>query len=355
MTTHLAPDNLSLMSEISQLNHLLTERFPETEQHSAALPASGMSWLSHERVLSVTGADAKRFLQGQLTCDLDLLANPGSTLGARCNPKGRVQSSFRMLRNSEDSYLLAIHEDVLDTQRADLGKYAVFFKTTISDASDDWVRFGLWGPDAVGALEHAGLELADSVDQVAITSQGTAIRVPGADRVEIWLPADSASHTVDLLLSRIPAGTLNDWQLQQIRLGLGQISAATRESFIPQMLNLQLFSAVSFRKGCYTGQEIVARMQYLGKLKRRMFRLLMAGDAALPAGTPIVNPATGQTLGEVVMSAHAGAGVEILAVLQKDAAQLEALSAKDAEGPLLTLADLPYDKQLADSEVGTAN
>lgn len=343
------------MSENSQLKHPLTEQFPETGRPAAELPASGMSWLSHERILSVTGADAKRFLQGQLTCDVDLLANPGSTLGARCNPKGRVQSSFRMLRYSEDGYLLALHEDVLETQRADLGKYAVFFKATISDASEDWVRFGLWGPDAAGALEHAGLALPERLDQVAITEQGTTIRVPGADRFELWLPTDTASQTVNLLLERIPAGTLNDWQLQQIRLGLGQVSAGTRESFIPQMLNLQLFSAVSFRKGCYTGQEIVARMQYLGKLKRRMFRLLVAGDITLPAGTPVVNPANGQTLGEVVMSAQTGSGAEILAVLQKDAAQLQALSANDSEGPPLTLADLPYDKQLADSEAGTAN
>ncbi|WP_339649419.1 folate-binding protein [Halopseudomonas pelagia] len=343
------------MSTITAPEQILQDRFAASAQNQGEMPVTGMTWLGHERILCVDGIDAKRFLQGQLTCDVNLLANPGSTLGARCNPKGRIQSSFRLLHHAENTYLLALHKDVLESQSSDLGKYAVFFKASISDASPDWVRIGLWGPQAAQALHHTGFTPPEHTDQVTTSPRGAVIRVPGIDRFEVWLAEETALPTLDLMQTIATPTALNAWLLLQIRNGLGEIDAATRESFIPQMLNMQLFGAVSFRKGCYTGQEIVARMQYLGKLKRRMFRLLMTGDQPLPAGTPIVNHASGQTLGEVVLSACAGTQVEILAVLQKDAAQLVQLSAIDSEGPLLTIADLPYDIELAASEAAPAN
>lgn len=334
---------------------ILQARFPVDAQEQDETSSTGMSWLSHERILCVAGADAQRFLQGQLTCDVNLLPDPGSTLGARCNPKGRIQSSFRLLRQAQDTFLLALHKDVLESQSSDLGKYAVFFKARISDASNQWIRFGLWGPQAAQALQHAGFSAPEQTDQVSRCALGVVIRVPGQERYEVWLAAETALSTLDLMQAFAPAQSLNAWLLLQIRNGLGEVQGATRESFIPQMLNLQLFGAVSFRKGCYTGQEIVARMQYLGKLKRRMFRLLLTGDQMLPAGAVIVSQADGRALGEVVLSARAGAQVETLAVLQKDAAQLVQLSAFDSEGPLMTIADLPYDIELAASEAAPAN
>lgn len=341
------------MIAINPLEQRLAERFSVSDADD--LPVTGMSWLAHEGILAVNGVDAKRFLQGQLTCDVNLLPEPGSTLGARCNPKGRMQSSFRLVRLAADAYLLAMHQEVLEAQSTDLGKYAVFFKATISDATCDWVRIGLWGSNAVAALHKAGLAAPEEIEGTSWCSTGAVIRVPGLDRFEVWLPNTSALHTLDQLQSVATPTTLNAWQLLQIRNGIGEVSAATRESFIPQMLNMQLFNAVSFRKGCYTGQEIVARMQYLGKLKRRMFRLVMNGGQPPTAGTLIVNRESGQTLGEIVSSARGGAQVEILAVLQKDAAQLLPLAAGDSNGPSLDVADLPYDTQLAASEDGPVN
>lgn len=341
------------MTAITPLDQTLSARFPEADTDE--LPATGMSWLSHEGILAVNGADASRFLQGQLTCDVIKMSDLGSTLGARCNPKGRIQSSFRLVYLAESAYVLALHKEVLEAQSTDLSKYAVFFKASIRDASADWIRVGLWGDAARQALQQAGLSAPENIDQTSVCARGAVIRVPGVERFEVWLPSESALSTLDQLQNVATPTSLNTWQLLQIRNGLGEISAATRESFIPQMLNMQLFNAVSFRKGCYTGQEIVARMQYLGKLKRRMFRLLLAGEQLLPAATPIVNRDTGQTLGEVVTSARGKSGVEILAVLQKDAAQLVKLAAVDSNGPSLTVADLPYDTELAASEAGPAN
>lgn len=341
------------MTAINPLDQTLSERFAVSDADE--LPATGITWLSHEGILAVSGADANRFLQGQLTCDVSVLPDPGSTLGARCNPKGRIQSSFRLVRLAADAYLLAMHKEVLEAQSADLGKYAVFFKTSIKDASSDWVRVGLWGDAAEAALQKAGLTPPENIDEVSSCATGSVVRVPGLHRFEIWLPSESAVNTLDQLQTLATPTALNAWQLLQIRNGLGEVSAATRESFIPQMLNMQLFDAVSFRKGCYTGQEIVARMQYLGKLKRRMFRLLMDGQQPLPAGTLIVNRDNGQTLGEVVSSARGNARVEILAVLQKDAAQLLQLAAGDSNGPSLAVANLPYDTELVASEDDPVN
>lgn len=341
------------MTAYTPLQQSLAERFSVSDTYE--LPATGISWLSHDGILAISGADANRFLQGQLTCDVNVLPEPGSTLGARCNPKGRIQSSFRLVRLTADTYLLAMHQEVLQAQSADLGKYAVFFKASITDVSNDWVRIGLWGQDASTALEKAGLAVPLNIDETTSCDVGTVVRVPGLERFEIWLPEETALQTLDHLQTLAAPTAFNAWQLLQIHNGLGEVSLATRESFIPQMLNMQLFNAVSFRKGCYTGQEIVARMQYLGKLKRRMFRLLMEGQEPLTPGTAIVNRETGQALGEVVSSARSGDLTEILAVLQKDAAQLLELAAVDSNGPSLSVADLPYDTELAASEDGPVN
>ena len=117
---------------------------------------------------------------------------------------------------------------------------------------------------------------------------------------------------------------------------------ATRELFIPQMLNLQAVGGVSFKKGCYTGQEIVARMQYLGKLKRRLYRLQLDASELPEPGTPLFAPTHGSSIGEVVLAAHAEQGIELLAVLQAEAAEGADLHLGAPEGPALHLLDLPY-------------
>jgi len=331
-----------------RMSELFTTDSPQPD------PAAALTWLSHEAVMAVSGQDSAKFLQGQLTCDVVRVPVPGSVMGARCNPKGRMQSSFRLLRHGESEYLLAMASDLLDPQIADLAKYAAFFKAQIT-ASDQWLRLGLWGPEAAKAVTQAGLAVPEERDAVTMSDAGAVVRLPGSHAYELWLPVATAEDTVGKLLGAATAVPLNDWHLLQIRSGIGQVVGATRESFIPQMLNLQAFDGVSFKKGCYTGQEIVARMKYLGKLKKRMFRLVSDTQEVLAPGTAVVNRETGQAVGEVVISATAGDGTEILAVLQKDAAQLVSLSANNGQGPLLSVTDLPYESEVADTDVGPGN
>ncbi|SNR80397.1 YgfZ/GcvT domain-containing protein [Pseudomonas segetis] len=294
--------------------------------------------LSHEGILTVRGADANKFLQGQLTCNLNYLDESHSSLGARCTPKGRMISSFRVV-SVDDGYLLAMALELVEPQLADLQKYAVFSKSKLTDETDQWVRFGLNNCDQ--ALLDLGIVLAPSNDSVARSEQLIAVRV-GENRAELWAPAEQAQALQERLNKQAPLADLNQWQLQQIRQGIGHVQGSTRELFIPQMLNLQALGGVSFKKGCYTGQEIVARMQYLGKLKRRLYRLALDSQQLPAPATEVFSSVHSSSVGEVVAAARSDDGIELLAVLQSDAAQSADLKLGDAEGLPLHLLDLPY-------------
>ena len=295
--------------------------------------------LSHEGILAVRGSDAGKFLQGQLTCNLNYLSDDHASLGARCMVKGRMQSSFRILPEG-NGYLLAMASELLEMQLADLKKYAVFSKATLADESAAWVRFGLQQGD--GALQALGLEVPGEAG-ATVRHEGLIAVTASTGRVELWAPADQAANVREKLAAQLPEGTLNDWLLGQVRAGIGQVMGPTRELFIPQMINLQAVDGVSFKKGCYTGQEIVARMQYLGKLKRRQYRLALAETAVPQPGAEIFSPTHGSSVGEVVIGASTGSAVELLAVLSAEAVADDNLHLGSLEGPRLSLLDLPYE------------
>ena len=295
--------------------------------------------LNHEALLAVRGPDASKFLQGQLTCNLNYLDENTSSLGARCTPKGRMTSSFRILQDG-DGYLLAMAADLLETQLTDLKKYAVFSKSALTDETTAWVRFGLINGDA--PLQALGLELPQAAGCLVRANGLLALRA-STDRAELWAPAAQRETLHSQLAAQLQEAPLNDWLLGQVRAGIGQVFSATRELFIPQMINLQAVGGVSFKKGCYTGQEIVARMQYLGKLKRRLYRLSLAADELPAPGCELFSPVHGSSVGEVVLAARATQGIELLAVLQEDAKNDGRLSLGSSEGPSLILLDLPYE------------
>lgn len=286
--------------------------------------------LTHEGVLAIRGVDATKFLQGQVTCNLNYLADDQAGLGGRCTPKGRLVSSFRIVK-AADGYLLAMARELVEPLLTDLKKYAVFSKSALTDESTQWQRLGL---SAAGfASAYPGIVLGEQANGVAPLDDGFALRLEDG-RVEVWRAAEAIAPA-------LPEAGLDTWLLAQVRAGVGQVFGATRESFVPQMINLQALDGVSFRKGCYTGQEIVARMQYLGKLKRRLYRL--AGSGTAPAvGTELFSPVHGSSVGEVVLAAPAADGCEFLAVLQADAVEDGRLSLGSSDGPNCRLLDLPY-------------
>ena len=294
--------------------------------------------LSHEGILAVRGPDASKFLQGQVTCNLNYLSDSQSSLGARCTPKGRMLSSFRIVSVS-DGFMLAMASELLETQLADLKKYAVFSKSKLTDESQDWLRIGLSSGDE--ALRSLGLELTDAADSVARSDELLALRLSDG-RAELWIPASQAETVQAQLATQLREAPLNDWLLAQVRAGIGQVMGNTRELFIPQMINLQAVGGVSFKKGCYTGQEIVARMQYLGKLKRRLYRLELHDSRVPEPATALFSPTHSSSVGEVVLAARSATGVELLAVLQDEAALNGVIRLGSAEGSTLSVLDLPY-------------
>ncbi|WP_434457968.1 folate-binding protein YgfZ [Stutzerimonas urumqiensis] len=295
--------------------------------------------LSHEGVLSVRGSDASKFLQGQLTCHLGYLSAQRASLGARCTPKGRMQSSFRILAIA-DGFLLAMAHELIEPQLADLKKYAVFSKSTLADASGDWVRFGL--KNGEGVLLSLGIDLPAEPDSVAQAAELMAVRLTEG-RVELWVPQPEADRIQARLAAQLLEAPLDHWLLAQVRAGVGQVFGTTRELFIPQMINLQALGGVSFKKGCYTGQEIVARMQYLGKLKRRLHRFTATDVTERPApGVELFSPVHGSSVGEVVLAAPAEQGIELLAVVQEDAFADGRIFLASPDGTPLAPATLPY-------------
>src|SRR5689334_9628705 len=171
--------------------------------------------LSHEGVLAVRGSDASKFLQGQLTCNLNYLSETQASLGARCTQKGRMQSSFRILLEG-DGVLMAMASELLEPQLADLKKYAVFSKSKLTDESAGWVRFGLEHGDV--ALASLGLALPVDTDSVVRNDGLIALRV-SPERAELWVNADQADTIKGKLSALLAEGELNQWLLGQIRAG----------------------------------------------------------------------------------------------------------------------------------------
>ena len=297
-------------------------------------------------LITITGEAGRQFLQGQVTCDLDQLTENNSLPGAQCNPKGRMLSSFQLLQQDNDSLLMTLAADLIDSTLSSLKKYAVFFKATLEDASDNYVALGLVGPNAEAALKTVIGATPSTTQSITRHNDGFAIRLAN-QCFQLLVPADKAQDVWQQIKETATPAGLPLWQRQMIRAGLGQVVAATEEMFIPQMLNLQATNAISFSKGCYTGQEVVARMKYLGKLKRRMYRLLLNTGEPPPAGAVCHLTEGGQGVGNVVNAiAVSPETVEALVVLTAEAAEVRQLI---IDGTTITTESMALPYSLEDS------
>lgn len=287
-----------------------------------------MSPLLHQGLISVTGPDAARFLQGQITSNALQLALGESTPGARCNAKGRMLASFVLFHAEDQHFLLQLHRSLVTPLINELTKYAVFFKVELTDVSDDYCLLGTAGKPVDKNSP------TDTAYQYPLVD-GRSILVIAAEKVPpVWKALRDALK---------PVGT-ELWQLMDIRSGLGHVEVDTVDLFIPQMLNFQAIGAISFKKGCYTGQEVVARMKYLGKLKRRMYRIRVpvSADRLLP-GMPCYLQGQNQSVGNIVSTAHCDAErLEVLVVLTKEAADSDDLLIGSQQYPVVEKLSIPY-------------
>lgn len=300
--------------------------------------------LSHYALIKVSGDDAVDFLQGQLTHDIKLVTNNVSQLSAYCNPKGRILANFRIFKRNDD-YFLHLRADTVSATLKRLRMFVMRSKVELLDYSDEILSMGVAGLNVASKLSKLFKNLPKLTDESSTEDNLTIIKLAGdLPRYEVHGPIDEVKETWEKLQSDGVAIGYNSWNLLTIRAAIPEIVAETVEAFVPQMVNLQAINALSFTKGCYPGQEVVARMHYLGKLKRRLF-ICSAESNTLPvAGESIMtNDESGQKIGQIVTSSWTGDNkIEFLAVLQIEKAQNNELHIKSSTGPKVELLDLPY-------------
>lgn len=301
--------------------------------------------LSHRGLIRASGADAEKFLHGQTTNDVRQVTAAHAQLNGLCSPKGRMLASFRLFQRDGD-YYLELPRELVEPIRTRLAKYMLMAKVKLEEASDLLARFGLSGPGAAARLQAAWGVLPAEADEVTSRDGVTVIRVAGAQaRFEVHGAPELLRDLWQALRPHTRPVGADGWGLLDLRAGIPTVYAATVEAFVPQMVNLQRVGGVSFRKGCYPGQEVVARMQYLGHLKRRMY-LAHVATAERPApGAELFSPQSesGQGAGRVVDARPApGGGFDLLAVVQIECAEGGTVHLERADGPPLAFRDLPY-------------
>ena len=292
--------------------------------------------------LRFDGAEAAAFLQGQLSSDVKAL-RPGTLQRSTYNsPKGRVLASLVLWRDADETFAALVAADLAAAIARRLGLFVLRAKVKVRDASAERVRLGVAGPAARTAVQAALGSAPDpgSVAQV----EGAAVLALADGR---FLLDAEAARAEDLLATLSTQATRADsslWRVAAIRAGVPLITAATSDQFVPQALNLDVLGAVSFQKGCYPGQEIVARTQYLGRLKERLYAFGIDAPPP-PAGTRLYAATFGdQACGTVVDAAPLSddARSEVLAVVQRAAAEGDALHLGALDGPVLSMLPLPY-------------
>jgi len=312
------------------------------------LPESGFCDLGNEALLLVAGPEAVTFLQGQLTCDVRELAEGSVLPAAHLTPKGRAIATFLAWQIDSEIHLQfpggALEEAV--TRR--LRMFLMRSKATVAPAGDDLVRLGTWGQAAAGVVaDLAGVLPGSPMRSLAGGDRITLLDLPGAEpRLELVLPIDTAINlTTRLQQAGVVACVPAAWRLLDIRAGLGWVRDETSESFLPQMLNYDRNGGISFTKGCYVGQEVVARLHHLGEVKRRAYPGRCKAAVPPPPGTPLFSPESRsrQGAGTVVDAIALGdGGCELLAVVERQAQAAGGLRLGSADGPAVELRDPPY-------------
>lgn len=298
-----------------------------TAGNGGAVASPAPAQLLQYGVIRASGVDAISFLQAQLSNDLTELHAQRVQLACYCTPQGRVLATMLLWRDGAD-VLMLLSAPLVAPIAQRLSRYVLRAKANIAPASDLVL---------LGATSGAGL--ADLLDLPTDAQPGEMSVLPVAGghclalRAQLFIVVLGASAAAGLA-GRSGAAAPADWDLARIRAGIPMVSSATQDEFVPQMLNLERLGGISFTKGCYPGQEIVARAQYRGEVKRRLYRLHLASGGALPGQEIFAQDAAG-TVVDAAPTAEGGS--ELLAVLRVEAADGRPLQLSSVQGPRLTL------------------
>ncbi len=300
-------------------------------------------------LIEIQGEDATSFLQNQLGNDVTQVSASHSQLNCYSSPKGRMFTSFRLFKHA-DSYYIRLPKSLLPKVMQRLQMFVLMAKVSLSDSSEQLARIAVAdasdtnGTTLKQALAAHFPSLPNDTNACIHHADMSVLRVPGQQRYEIYGPIKTIQELWKSLSQQLTPSGDDSWPLLDIINGIPEVYPATSEHFVPQMANMQLIDGISFKKGCYPGQEVVARMQYLGKLKRRMYLLEL--DTAQPpqAGELLVNRdgEKQHEAGEIVDArAHPAGGCLALAVLQANSID-KPLSLAQDPATAIKLGKLPY-------------
>jgi tRNA-modifying protein YgfZ len=293
----------------------------------------GIAPLPHLGIIRAAGEDAANFLHNQLTNDVVLMKDGQCRLAAFCNAKGRMQASFVIYKRSAEEVLLICRKDLIAQTVKRLSMFVLRAKAKLSDASDEFQLLGLAGDAAVAVLRGASTEpwhrhTAEAADVL------TLYPALGQARA-IWLAPNDVAAPVG------PALSSDVWQVGEVMSGIAWVELATFEAFVPQMLNYESVDGVNFKKGCYPGQEVVARSQFRGTLKRRAF--IVQCNVPMSAGQEVFSSSdASQPCGLVAQAASDGACHVAVVELQLSATENNSLHLGEVAGPVLSLLPMPY-------------
>lgn len=301
--------------------------------------------LSHTGLISVQGEDAQTFLQGQLTNDVREVREQHSQLSGYCSPKGRLLAVMRLFF-SNDRYYLQLPVEILPAILKRLAMFVLMSKVKLEDASDTLVHIGLSGPNSERLLKNIVAVVPQDDNQVIEVDKVTVIRVAGIHpRFELYgTLTDIQRVWLSLSTEAVPVGSVA-WKRLDLLAGLPVIYTNTMDNFVPQMVNLEELGGISFKKGCYTGQEVVARLHYRGNLKRRMYLAHVDSPGAPQAGDVLISPEVSETEGVgTIVDAQPGpnGGYDVLAVIRIPYAESSKVRLAGTQGSILQFTELPY-------------
>lgn len=302
-----------------------------------------MADLSQYGLIRFSGDDAPTFLQSQVSCDIREINQQKAQYGSYCTPKGRVLASF-LLYQHNDHYFMQLPASLCIPIQKRLSLYVLRANVQLRDASDTLIRIGIAGQNAAALIEEiTGLSCTNQ-PQGVIHHENITILFLTQNRIELIAPIENASTLWEHFSQRAKPVGANCWDWLDIQSGIPVILPETQEEFLPQMINLDAIGGISFKKGCYPGQEIVARTQYLGKLKRRMFLAHIPAVEAVKAGDELYSiDMDDQSSGNIVNAALSpNGGFDILAVIQQSSVDSSQIRWQSLQGPVLQIKSLPY-------------
>ena len=305
--------------------------------------------LSYLGLIQVTGDDKNTFLQGQLTNDINLVNDSTSQLSGLCTPKGRLRALFSIFNHQQQLHL-QLPQTLIEANLKRLKMFVMMSKVELTNVSNETIRIGIYGTSAEKALKEYGFDIPIEYNNSTQFKEMTLIRLADtpastATRFECIASIEEMKKLWQALSPEAQLLDSSHWRLLDIQSGIPNVFSQTNESFIPQMLNLQALHAINFKKGCYTGQEVVARMQYLGKLKRQMYIAHCDTTESAEPGQLLFSASSksGQGAGHIVdAQPNFDGGIDITAVITIEAIENNDIFLDEAMTIPLIIQELPY-------------